>query len=709
MSRNSLAASLALYARLRGRRLSEEELLAGLPLTPKADGSLSVAVTEILQKAPERSGFQVLLKKAPLSSISVHVLPVILLLNDGSTCLLTKLNENGDCSLLLPESELTGHSKKIAEIEADYSGYLVYLGDRFEQLQPGHGESGIDRSNHWFWHAIRLCLPVYFDVIIASFIISIFALVSPLFTMNVYDRVVPNNATETLWVLGIGTIVVTFFDSILKFIRTYYIELAARKSDRLISARIFAKILNLRMEEAPRNIGAFASCLREYDSIRNFLTSSVLLVVVDLPFTAILLLVVYYLAGQVVLVPIVMMLAIITYALLVRRPLYKSIAANYEDSARKNSLVVETLGGLSDIKQLNSAGIFQGRWEALVAAIAGKSIVTRIISTSVGNLTGILIQLNTVFTIIVGVYMIRDHQMSMGALIAVMILSSKIIAPVGQLVGLISSWDQTQLSFASLRDVMQKEEENSRQDLISKSSYNGDIEFCDVTFTYPGAEHPALKNFSCKFKQGEKVIILGRMGAGKSTLNRLLMGFFKPQQGRILIDGLDLQELSLAQFRNQVNYVAQDFSLFSGTIRENLLMGAPTADDRAILTAIAISGLAPLLQASPRGLDTHILERGQNLSGGQRQSIALARAFVRDGAIALLDEPTNSMDGNSETQVKNTLRQLLRNKTMLLTTHKHSLLDLAERILVIDAGKLIFDGNQEAFRNAFVKKENSTA
>ena len=559
-------------------------------------------------------------------------------------------------------------------------------------------------KKHWFWHAIWLCLPLYFDVLLASFIINLFALVGPLFTMNVYDRVVPNNAKETLWVLAIGTLLVTLFDTLLKFLRAYLTEIAAKKSDMLISARIFEKLLNLRIDSAPKNVGAFASSLREYDAIRNFLTSSVMLVVIDLPFTVILLAVVYMLAGRIIIVPITMMILILLYALIIRTPLYASIVANFENASRKNSLVVETVNSLSDIKQLNSGKLFQNRWEGLTASMAAKAVISRLFQTSVSTLTGALIQINTIVTVIMGVYMISNREMTMGALIATMILSSKIIAPVGQLVALISSWNQTRLSFDSLKDIMAREEEDNRPELIKKNRLDGTIEFKDMTFSYPGSDKIALKDVNFKINKGEKVIILGRMGAGKSTIHKLLMGYYRPKEGRILIDGLDINELNMASYRALLNYVPQDFYLFSGTVRENILLGAEPPEDKVWVRAISAGGLENLLQTSPRGLDSFVLERGQNLSGGQRQGIAIARTFLRSGDLVLLDEPTNSMDPNTELQVKTFIRNELKDKTMIMTTHKHTMLDLADRVMIVDGGKIVFDGNLEAFKKAFIRE-----
>lgn len=699
--KNSIIAAISLFAKLKGQPVSEEEILTGLPFMRSEDGQPIKLNEEQLLRLAEKAGFNALIRPTPIDEISDLALPIILFLRDGTACVLAGINEKS-CRIFLPESELTSHLIELESLAKKYLGIAMYLGESTTG-EPGRKLSSA--KGHWFWQAIKLCLPIYFDVILASFVISIFALVGPLFTMNVYDRVVPNNAVDTLWVLAIGTIVVTVFDAVLKFLRTYFTEIAAKKSDMLISSRIFEKVMNLRMEEAPRNIGSFASNLREYDSIRNFLTSSVLLIVVDLPFTAILLWVVYFLAGKIVLVPMLMMFLMLLYALLIRRPLYSSIAANYENSSRKNSLVVETLSGLQDIKQLNSSSFFQGKWEQLVASIAGKGIVSRMLSTSVSTLTGILIQLNTVLTIIVGVYMIAEKEMTMGALIAIMILSSKIISPVGQLVGLISSWDQTRIAYESLRNIMSKAEEaDGTKSLIRRSSFTGEIEFREVSFTYPGSEVKAINQLSCKIRPGEHIAILGKMGAGKSTIHRLLMDFFRPQEGRLLIDNIDLAELSPIQLRNHIIYVPQDFYLFSGTLRENILMRAPYVDGNTLLAAIQAGGLEGFIQSSPRGIDTHIQERGANLSGGQRQGIAIARAFLTDGSIVLLDEPANSMDGNTEQLVKEHLRKRIAGKTMIMTTHKHSMLDLVDRIMVLDYGKLVFDGDKEAFFKAFSGK-----
>ncbi len=702
---NSITAAFSLYTRLRGKAISEAELLSGIPVPERNSASGLPAINEqLLLRIVERAGFSASLKNTVLSEVSSLAFPVLLLMKDGSACVAEGRDEAGNYRIFLPESELTAHLVNADQLNKNFAGVVVYLGDLPEAASQENSNNHNHRG-HWFWYALKTCIPLYLDVIIASFIISIFALVSPLFTMNVYDRVVPNNAVDTLWVLAIGTLAVTLFDAILKFIRTWYTETAAKKSDMMISARIFEKVLNLRMEEAPRNIGSFASSLREYDSIRNFLTSSVLLIVVDLPFTVILLYVVHYLAGQLVLVPIVMMLLMFLYAVVIRRPLYSSLAASYEDASRKNSLVVETLSGLQDIKTLNSSGLFQGRWEKIVASIAGKGIVARLISTSVSTLTGILIQLNTILTVIVGVYMIRENEMTMGALIAIMILSSKIIAPMGQLVGLISSWDQTRIAYESLRSIMARAEESSgNRSLIRKNTYDGEIEFRNVSFTYPGSETKALNDLSFTIKKGEHIAILGRMGAGKSTIHKLLMDFFRPQEGRILIDNIDIRELSPVSFRSQINYVPQDFYLFSGTLRENILMKTPYIDDQTLISAIQAGGLESFIQSCPRGIDTLIQERGANLSGGQRQGIAIARAFTGNGSIILLDEPANSMDGGTEAIVKEQLRARMRGKTTIFTTHKNSMLDLASRILVINDGKLVFDGNHDAFVKAFSQK-----
>ncbi len=696
---------LALYTQLYHKPVTLEELIHGLPLSPQSSGPELFSCSSLIDnfsRAAARGGLSTQLEQRKISEISELTLPAIIVLNDGSGCILDKIDpaENRVCII----SGLHGEDTKwisSATLEKTYSGYVFFVTTNFDHHE--RGKPALTRlRGHWFWSTLKISKPIYWDVIKASLLVNLFVLAMPLFTRNVYNRVIPNNAIETLWALGIGVIIIIFIDTLLKFLRTYFVELAAKKSDIIILSRLYEKVLDLKMEDAPRNIGSFATNFREFDSVRNFLTSSVTLTLIDLPFTLLFLAVIYYLAGPLVIVPVVMMTILFLYAIMVKKPLFKVVFESFEVASRKNSLLIEMLAGLKDIKFLNASGIFQWKWENTVAQLAQLNIRTRMLSASLSTMTGMLVQLNSVLIIIYGVYLITDHKLTMGALIAVSILSSRTIAPIGQIVALLSNYEQTKVAYESINAIMEKDSENSTgSEFIQKDVIDGKIEFKDVTFTYPDAEKPALKNLSLIIEKGEKIGIVGRTGSGKSTLLKLILGLYKPQSGSIFVDNLDISQISPVFLRKNVGYVPQDFTLIAGTLRENLTFKEPYAHSDAILTATRIGGLEAFVRQHPRGFDAHIEERGANLSGGQKQGVAIARAFIRESPLILLDEPTNSMDGSTEAHVKTMLKEQMIDKTSLLVTHKNAVLDLVDRILVFDGAELVFDGDKATFFKKF--------
>ncbi len=695
----TLFSALTLYTKLYHKPFSEAELTDGLPQNPGTGENSIFSCSNLLDnfgRAAARAGLTTNLKKRTLDEISPLTLPAILVLKDETGCILESINkEKTEFLIYSPDSVDVKQTTTKEKLEEEYSGFLFFVGEKFDY--HGRAKPSIENvDGHWFWKAIKLSKTIYIDVIKASLAINLFVLASPLFTMNVYDRVVPNNAVETLWMLGIGVMVVFVLDAILKFLRTYFLELAAKKSDVIISSSLFEKVLDLRMEQAPRNIGSFASNFKEFDSIRNFLASSVTTAIIDLPFTVIFLWVIWFIGGNIVTVPIIMMCLLLIYTLLIRKPLFKSIASSFEVAAKKNSLLIESLSGLQDIKFLNAAGIFQWRWENVVAELANKGLQSRMLTMSISTLTGVLIQLNTVLIVIYGVYLIRDLELTMGGLIAVVIISSRTIAPMGQVVGLLSNYEQTKVAYDSLEEIMNREVETPQgTEFIRHERIKGNIEFKDVSFTYPNSEKPAIKNVSFKIKPGEKIALIGKTGSGKSTVQKLIMAFYRSQEGSVQIDGLDVGQLSPVFLRRNVSYVPQDFSLFAGTLRENITWRAPYADDRAIISAACAGGLEKFISSHPRGFDAFVEERGSNLSGGQKQGIAIARTLLTNTDLFLFDEPTNSMDVSTEALVKSHIYHRIKNKTMILTTHKQGMLDLAERIIVMDEGIIIFDGPRE--------------
>lgn len=700
---NSIYETLVLYASMKGLHVKLDEITHGLPKDYQNSMNIFSNGVDSVIKAGKKIGLNVTLSKENLSEISSMVLPVMVVFKNGSAGLFMGY-EDDKIELLLASSEESLHVINKDDFEADFSGYIFYLGKSFDKYQENLDAK--NHTGHWLWHTLKISLPIYRDILLASFVVNVFALATPLFTMNVYDRVVPNFATDTLWTLAVGVIVVIVLDGVLKFLRTNFIEIAAKKSDIIISSKLYERVMNLKAEAIPSNVGAFASNMREFDSIRNFLTSSVMLLVVDLPFTLLFIFVIYYIGGLLVIVPISLMAILLLYTLAIKKPLFKSIEASFEESTRKNAILIESIAGLRDIKLLNATSKFQWMWEQIVGSLAQKGIKSRFLSSSISTVTGILVSLDSILIVALGVYLIHDGLLSMGGLIAVVILASRTIAPMGQVAALISQYEQTKVAFNSLENLMNLSVEvEDGKEFLAKDEIRGEIEFKNVSFAYPNTQKLALQNVSFKIKQGEHVAFVGKNGSGKSTILKLMMGMYKPNEGTILLDGLDIFEFHPSFLRSHLALMPQDFSLYTGSLKENITLKHPNASDEELLKALKIGSLENFVQDSKFGLNTPIFERGANLSGGQRQSIALARAFIAPFNIALLDEPTSFMDGLSEQNVSNALQIATKDKTMIIASHKNALMNLSQRVIAVDDAKIAFDGTKDEFMKRFLNKK----
>lgn len=586
-------------------------------------------------------------------------------------------------------------SVSLNELKSLYTGYVIFL-----RAEYSFGETTTrkmeDRDGHWFWSTLWRSARIYRDILLASMLINLFVLANPLFVMNVYDRVVPNHAAETLWVLAIGVLAVYLFDFGLKMLRAYFIEIAGKKSDVLLSARLFEKVMGLRFDAMPMSVGAFASNLREFESIRNFLSSTTSTVLIDIPFMLLFLLVIGWIGGPLVVVPAAAIPVILIYALLVKPRLRRSIEHTFTASAQKNGTLVEALTAMETLKTQRAASPMQGCWENAVGYIANWGLKSRMLSASVVNVAGLVQQLASVLLVIGGVYMIMDQTLSMGGLIACVILSGRAIAPLGQIASLIANYEQSLKALHTLNEIMElPDEREAGRRYIHRPELKGGIEFKDVSFTYPGTEYGALKGVSFRLKPGEKVGLIGRIGSGKSTIQKLLLGLYRPAEGAIAIDGIDINQIDPTDLRRCVGYVPQDVMLFAGTVRDNITIGLPHATDEQILTAARLSGVEHFVNQHPLGFDMPVGERGSRLSGGQRQAVALARALLHDPSILILDEPSNSMDNASEDVMRRQLKGYLKNKTLVMVTHKMSLLDLVDRLIVVDGGTVLADGPKE--------------
>ncbi len=698
VAKDPLLACLVIFTKLHNKPYSAEALTIGLPVENGLD-SVELFSLEgskaLFSRAAKRAGFASTLVKKELKDISPLVLPCILILKGQKACILDSFNEDKTkAKIIYPEIEQGENWVDIDVLKREYLGYCFFLKKEF--VPEDNHTHLIDSGNgHWFWSTLKRTKKIYYDVIVASIVINIFVLASPLFTMNVYDRVVPNNATETLWVLAIGVAVVYIIDLFLKFTRSYFLEIAGKKCDIIMSSLIFEQVMDMKMENRPQSVGSFASNLKDFDSIKNFFTSSTMAALVDLPFVVIFLSVIYFIAGFLVIVPMIIMILILIYTFFVKEPLQKSIESTYKAAAIKNGILIESLSAMETIKTMGAAGNAQWRWEEATGEIANRSIKSKILTTSITTVTSFLVQLNTVFVILLGVYLIKDMELTMGGLIATMILSGRVIAPMGQVASLISNYEQTKTAYKQLDNIMSMPVERpDGKQFVRRNVFKGSIEFKDVSFKYPNTTKGALDRVSFKINPGEKVAIIGRNGSGKTTIEKIMLGLFEPEDGAVLIDGIDIKQIDPADLRKNIGYVPQDVVLFNGTVKENIIYKAPYVDDVTILRASKIAGVDDFINNHPLGFDLPVGERGDNISGGQKQSIAVARAFLLDFPIMLLDEPTNFMDNTTEVKLEKSLKENLRDKTSVLITHKSSLLSLVDRIIVVDNGRVVLDGGK---------------
>jgi ATP-binding cassette subfamily C protein LapB len=677
-------------SRIHGRPSTRAALIAGLPLEK---GSLTPS---LFGRAASRAGLSAKLVRRSLDRIDELLLPAVLMLNGEEACILLGWDEAGEnARLLFPETGQGSVSLSRAALAERYTGVAIFCRPhfRFDKRTPQVGEV---RLRHWFWGALADQWQVYRDVLGAALLINLMALAMPLFTMNVYDRVVPNRAIETLWVLALGVILLIGVDMMLRLLRGYFIDLASARIDMQLSARIMERVLGVRMESRPAAVGAFSSNLRSFESVRDFITSASVTAFIDLPFAFLFVFVIAIIAWQLIIPVLLAIIAVIIYAWILQHKMHELSETTYRAGALRNATLIESLTALETIKTQGAEGVMQSKWEKSVAFVSRVNNKMRFLSAAATNGAMEIQQLVNVVVVIAGVYLIGDGKLSMGGLIACTMLTSRAVAPLGQMVGLLMQYHNAKVSLSSLEEVMSRPVERPVDAaFVHRPELKGDIEFRDVEFTYPNAAVSALKGFSCKIAAGDKVVVIGRIGSGKTTLQKLLLGLYQPTGGAVSIDGVDLRQLDPADLRRNIGYVAQDVTLFYGTLRDNIAIGAPYADDATVVAAAEAAGLAEFVNRHPDGFDMMIGERGDSLSGGQRQGVAIARALLMDPPILLLDEPTSAMDFSSEQQFKQRLKEVAAHKTVIIVTHRNSLLDLATRVIVVDEGRVVADGPRD--------------
>jgi len=697
---------LVIFTKLHNRPFTADALIADLPLepgrtSPKLFSLDSKGSKSAFFRAAKRAGFSSKLVHYSLKDISPLLLPVLLVLkgdkNNENACILTEISpDKTHAKIILPDVGEGENWVEMETLENEYTNFAFLIKPEHHN-KDAHKRVLKHEEHHWFWGTLAYSRSIYMDVIIASFLINLFVMASPLFTMNVYDRVVPNNAIDTLWVFAIGIGVIYLFDMVLKFLRSYFLENAAKKSDIIMSSIIFEQVMNLKTSSKPKSVGSFASNLKDFDSIRGFFTASSVAAMIDLPFSIIFILIIYIIGDWLVAIPLVAGFVIISYSYIVEEPMRKSIESTYEASAHKNSVLIESLTALETIKALGISGQSQWKWEEATGDVAQKGLQSKILSNSITTFVNFTVQINTVAIIIGGVYAIGDKTLSMGGLIAVVMLGSRMLAPLGQVASLIANFEQTKTAYDAINSIMKLDVEREEgKKFVERPSFKGKIEFQHVSFVYPDTDRKILDDVSFTINPGESIGIIGTNGSGKTTIEKLILGLYEPSEGAILLDGIDIKQIDPADLRSNVSYVPQDVILFQGTLKDNIILRSPDASDEQILFVSKLSGVTNFVDVHPMGYDMPIGERGDGLSGGQKQSICVARAFINNSPIVLLDEPTNAMDSTNESHFIRAMKEYKHNHTMIVVSHKNALLSLTDRLILIDKGKVILDDTNAA-------------
>lgn len=672
---------------------SPHALLSGLPLK---NHRLTI---DTFIRAAARASLSAKVLKTPLQTFKNEFLPAMIILKNESGCIIKDIANDGTATILTAniEGATSLQEKKISlkELATNYSGYAIFISPA-HHFDTRTDENEQEKSTQWFWDVMKKAWAVYSEVLIASFLINLFALASPLFIMNVYDRVVPNKSSTTLWVLASGILIVFLFDFLMRNLRAYFIDSSGRNIDVQLSKNIFSHVLDIRMGMRPSSVGTLANTIQAFEAFRDFITSATMSILVDLPFVLLFILMIGFLGGWIVVVPIAAIPIVLFFGLFVQKPLDNMIRKSYRFNAEKQAVLVETLSSIETIKGMHVESFMQHRWEDIVEAATKLSVKLRALATLGINFSLFAQQLAVIVLVIAGVISIQSGNMTIGALVACTILISRALVPVAQMAGLLARYQQCKTSILALDKIMQLPIERPiTKPFLYLSKLEGEIEFSNVSFHYPEQPIPALSHISFKIKPKEKVGIIGATGSGKSTIVKLIMKFYEPTDGNILMDHYEQHQLDPAEIRHFIGYVPQDVTLFHGNIKENITFGAPYVDDSAVIRAAQLSTVDTFVATHPEGFNRPVGERGQYLSGGQRQAIVIARALLLDPSVLIVDELSNSMDDKTTSHLIDQLKPAIQHKTLVLVTHKASMLQLVDRLIVLDAGHIVADGPRD--------------
>lgn len=701
-ARQSFRASFKAVAGYYGRPSSDTVLFSGLP-----DEIVESLELDDVEHVAERIGLQVIRVSERSVRESDFDCPAIVVLKDGGTLPLLEVSDAGEYTLDIAGGPLAAKLSRaeLMALEPEFAfGFTLFYRNDGEEALIGTADE--IEKRHWLVRALTPYWRTYVRVVIAALFINLIALGSPLFTMNVYDRVLPNKAIPTLWVLAIGILLAYLFDYLLKTARAALIDHAGRSADLRLSQMIFDKVLNTTLASRPLSTGEYANRIMQYEFVREFFTSNTIGLLIDTAFVFIFLIVIYLISGWLAIIPTVALVLSIAIGLRAQAQIGHRMAAASNEASKRQSLLVETISTIETLKSLRAEAAMLRRWQELMKHSSRTSEDIKHVSTNAINLTALIQQIVGVLIVIAGTYEFSEGRLAMGAIVATVMLAGRAGAPLGQIAMTLARFRQATLSLRILDQVMEQPEDRpSTVGFVNREIKQGGFSFQNVSFNYPGSDNPVINQFNLTVQPGERVGIIGRIGSGKTTLGRLLDGLFVPTDGRILIDGVDIRQYHMSEVRSAVAVAGQSSDLFSGTVKENLLIGRADATDEELLEVARMTGVEEFVSRHPRGFDMPVGERGTNLSSGQKQAMTIARLLLTKPKIVFLDEPSGAMDLASERHLINRLSNAFdRKTTLLIATHRFTMLDLVDRLIVLDKGRVVADGPKKTVIEAMQNK-----
>jgi ATP-binding cassette subfamily C protein LapB len=695
---DSLLQSLLWICDSYGVEKSVASFMAGLPSTNR----LSI---EQGMRSLEASGFATKLVKRDATIFPNELLPVVVLTKTGGALILKQriqsdkgLRPQFEC--LDPSTSNQSFMVSEAELLTIQSGHCLLVKQLPKPGQAGGEDAEEPSGSSWLWKTIFRYRRYYYDSILASILINVLSTLGGLFAIHIYDRVIPLKAYSTLWSLVVGVVMAMLFEAAARHLRDYLLDLAARKSDITLSSALFKQALGLRLEHTPPSSGAFAHQVRQFETVRDFAASASLAIITDLPFALLFIFMIFTVAGPLAVVPLAAIFIVIITATLVQYPMHKLMLETFRDQSAMMGVLIESIEGIETLRVTGASGIMIKRYEELNATTAHSGMRFRIISNIVMTFFNLVQQAQGIIVMVWGTYLIHQGELSTGALVGCMMFASRAIGPVGQFVQLAMRFQTAKTAMAGLNSLMSMPvERDPTRSYLQKTKFNGSIDVQKLSFAYPstGNHKPpiALRDVTLSIEPGERVAFVGKIGSGKSTLLRMIAGLYQPIEGQVKIDGIDIRQIDPVDFRNQIGYVTQDLRLFRGTLRENIFLGRPAATVDAFMEVVALTGLDKIADAHPMGYDMPIGSMGLGLSGGQRQLVALARALVTRPKILLMDEPTSAMDMQTEAMFTKRLEDIVKGRTVIIVTHRPSLLSVVDRIVVMDNQRMVADGDKE--------------